>query len=199
MNATISTFTSNLFYFLHVLHVPKFFQLYHLLPSGRSNCWKQSCMQMIPWNRLKEAGFFSNWWVRGLWRFSPLWRKGKRCKRESAHRRMSLICSLHPACCRKSEEEKGRQVLVLQPVLTSSASVNAVIHMACMRLLWKDQSASRAYTLQCYSGALLNKQQCWFHQSVKWWRPVIQTYVTFMASCKRSCNSNVTMHSTCSI
>lgn len=58
MNATISTFTSNLFYFLHVLHVPKFFQLYHLLPSGRSNGWKQSCMQMIPWHRLKGAGFF---------------------------------------------------------------------------------------------------------------------------------------------
>lgn len=116
------------------------------------------------WYLDTELAFFK---LMSQGRFSPLWRKGKRCKRESAHRRMSLTCSLHPACCRKGEEEKGRRVLVLQPVLTSSASVNAVIHMACMRLLWKDQSASRTYTLQCYSGALLNKQQCWFHQSVK--------------------------------
>lgn len=142
-------------------------QVFPAVPSAPFRAIQRLKTKLYANDTLTQSWLFSNWWVRGLWRFSPLWRKGKRCKRESAHRRMSLTCSLHPACCRKGEEEKGRRVLVLQPVLTSSASVNAVIHMACMRLLWKDQSASRTYTLQCYSGALLNKQQCWFHQSVK--------------------------------
>lgn len=99
------------------------FQLGHLLPSGRSNGWKQSCMQMNSWcrqRRLVSPKLMSQGNIEML----SFWEEREG---EGVWNKNNGSCNLHTVCI-INNVAKGRPkntscLLQLQTILTSSASV----------------------------------------------------------------------------